>query len=400
MTVLADKTRPGIDYRINPQIRGLHPAASIQLADRAKAMAAAGQTVFDLTIGEPDFDTPQRIKDAANRALANNNTHYVNGRGLLPLRHRIAGKLRDENAIACGAENILVTPGAKAAIYVAARTLLAEGDEAIVLDPSWVSYESIIQASGGVTRKVELPFADNHRITSERLEQAASARSRLLIVNTPNNPTGRMLTGDEVEAIADFALRHDLCVIADEVYEKIAFDGRKHLSLGSIERIADRVITVNGFSKSAAMTGWRVGYLCAHARLVERIYMLYQHMATCISGFSQEAALVALDCADEIDAMRAAYERRRDIFVQALDAIPGVTCRAPEGAFYAWACFDLPVMTSAEICEFLLEKAQVASVPGEAYGLGGEQCVRFSLATSEDVLKQAVARISEAMLNR
>lgn len=398
MNVVPKMTRPSIAYKINSHIDALQPAASIQLAERAKAMAAAGETIFDLTIGEPDFDTPQRVKDAAARALAGNNTHYVNGRGLLPLRERIARKLREENGIACGAQNILVTPGAKSAIYIAVRTLLSEGDEAIVLDPSWVSYESIIQASGGVTRKVELPFEDHHRITAARLESAVSARSRLLIVNTPNNPTGRMLTPEEAEVIADFALRHDLCVIADEVYEKITFDGLSHISLGAIERIADRVITVNGLSKSAAMTGWRVGYLSAHAKLVDRIYMLYQHMATCISGFSQDAATVALDCGDEIETMRAAYERRRDVFVQALDAIPGVTCRAPEGAFYAWASFDLPDMTSAQICDFLLGEAQVASVPGEAYGLGGEQCVRFSLATSEDVLAQAAARIAAAML--
>ena len=229
-------------YKFNPYIDALAPAASIQLAEKAKTLAAAGQTIFDLTIGEPDFDTPASIKEAAIRAIARNNTHYVNGRGILPLRERIATKLREENGIACANENILVTPGAKSAIYVAVRTLIGAGDEAIVLDPSCVSYASIIQASGGIVRSVELPYDDGHRITLTKLEATRSDRCRLLIVNSPNNPTGRMLDSGEAQAIADFASRHNVYVVADEIYEKIAFDGRPHISLGAIPQIADRVI--------------------------------------------------------------------------------------------------------------------------------------------------------------
>lgn len=384
-------------YMFNPCVDALAPAASIQLAEKAKTLAAAGQTIFDLTIGEPDFDTPASIKEAAIRAIARNNTHYVNGRGILPLRERIAAKLHEENGIACAPENVLVTPGAKSAIYVAVRTLIGAGDEAIVLDPSWVSYASIIQASGGIVRSVELPYDDGHRITLTKLEAARSDRCRLLIVNSPNNPTGRMLNSGEAQAIAEFASRHKLYVVADEIYEKIAFDGRLHISLGAIPEIADRVITVNGLSKSAAMTGWRVGYLCADAELVDKMYMLYQHMLTCISGFTQEAAVVAFDCTGEIEAMRAAYEGRRNLFVESLQNVPGVVCRVPEGTFYSWAYFDHPTMTSAQICDFLLEEARVASVPGEAYGLGGAHCVRFSLATSEDLLQEAAERIGVAV---
>ena len=211
-------------YKFNPYIDALAPAASIQLAEKAKTLAAAGQTIFDLTIGEPDFDTPASIKEAAIRAIARNNTHYVNGRGILPLRERIATKLREENGIACANENILVTPGAKSAIYVAVRKLIGAGDEAIVLDPSCVSYASIIQASGGIVHSVELPYDDGHRITLTKLEATRSDRCRLLIVNSPNNPTGRMLDSGEAQAIADFASRHNVYVVADEIYEKIAFD--------------------------------------------------------------------------------------------------------------------------------------------------------------------------------
>lgn len=397
---ISNMTSPGQLYALNPAIAALTPAASMQLSEKVKALIANGHNVVDLTIGEPDFETPMAVKQAAIKAIGRNNTHYVNGRGLPQLRARIARKLREDNGIACDAENILVTPGAKFAIYVAVRTLMAAGDEAIVLDPSWVSYGSILQAAGATTRALELSYEDGYRITAAGLESMRSERTRLLIVNSPNNPTGRVLTRDEAEAIAAFVLRHDLCVIADEIYEKIVFDGRPHISLGAMAEIADRVITINGLSKSAAMTGWRIGYLCANAGLVDRIYMLYQHVATCISGFAQEAALVALDCVDEVTAMRAAYEFRRDLFVERLQQVPGVVCRAPQGAFYAWVGFDLPGMSSAEICEYLLDNARVASVPGEAYGLGGANCVRFSLAASEDQLREAARRITDAMYKR
>lgn len=394
---MQELTTPSRTFSLNPQIDEIEPSLSIHLAERAKAIAASGRRICDLTIGEPDFDTPTIVKEAAVTAIRANNTHYVNGRGIPALRERIAQKLCDENQIPCKAQNILVTPGAKSAIYISVRTLLAPGDEAIVLDPSWVSYAPIVQAAGGVVRRVCLPYEDGHRITMHSLESALTSKSRLLIVNSPNNPTGRVLTEEEAQIIARFVSRNNLFVIADEIYEKIIFDCRPHISLGAMPEIADCVVTVNGLSKSVAMTGWRIGYLHGNRELVDKVYMLYQHMLTCISGFAQEAAIAAFDCHSEIEMMRLAFETRRNSFVSLLNQIPGIACRRPEGAFYAWARVGGHNMGSIAFCEFLLERAGVAAVPGIAYGTECEECVRFSLACSDAILDEAADRIATAL---
>jgi len=267
----------------------------------------------------------------------------------------------------------------------------------IILDPAWVSYESIVQAASGVAVHASLDFAQGYAITEQVLEQCVSSRSRVLIVNSPNNPTGRVMTGQEARTIADFALRHDLMIVADEIYEKLLFDGHKHISLGSMPEIADRVVTVNGLSKCVAMTGWRLGYLTAAQEVVDRIYLFYQHVFTCLAEFVQEAALRAFDCHSEIEQMRLSYQARRDRFVGALQAIPGLRCIVPEGAFYAWAWVDYQGMDANEMATFLLEKAHVVVVPGGAYGENGKQCIRMCFAAAQEELDKATARIAAVL---
>ena len=362
-------------------------------------MRAAGKHVITLAAGEPDFDTPDRARNAGIRAISEGHTHYTESRGIRPLRESVAQMLWEDRGIACSAENILMAPGGKYAIYETVRTLIdpGEGQEVMILNPGWVSYAPIVSAAGGVPVGVELDFEENYHITREALEKAVSPRTRLLIINYPNNPTGCVLSLEEAGYIADFAVEHDLLILSDEVYSTIVYDGAESISPASITRAADRVITVNGFSKSAAMTGWRLGYICGPKEVVDTIQKLNQHTISCLSDFSMEAALEALQCKDAMAAMVESYRRRRDFFVAGLNAIPGVTCHLPKGTFYAWTKVELAGKNSREIAEYLLEEAGVATVPGDAYGLGGACCIRMSFASAEDDLREALRRMDAAI---
>ena len=384
--------------QFNRNITGLTPSASIEFMAKAKALQAQGLDVINLAGGEPDFDTPAPIIEEACRQMRSGFTHYTVGQGLPELRARIARKLLEENAAPYDADEIIVTPGGKNAIYLAISTLLNPGDEVLYLDPAWVSYVPMIEAAGGKAVPVVLRYETGYRIESAALEAAVTARTKLLIVNYPNNPTGKVLTRPEAEILEQFLLNHpDVILLSDEIYERIVFDGNTTVSPASFPSIRDRVITVNGFSKSVAMTGWRLGYLAAPRPIARQIYKLYQHSITCVSGFIQKAAVVALDCTAEIEAMRASYAHRRELFFAALNAIDGVEAIAPEGAFYAWVRIEKKDMDSFALCNYLLEEAMVVGVPGESYGSGGEKCVRFSFATALEDLLEAAQRIKTAL---
>ena len=388
-----------MQYLFSKAVRAIQPSTSLVISEKAKAMRAAGADIITLATGEPDFDTPDRARMAGIRAIAEGRTHYTESRGIAPLRRAIAKMLRETRGIDCATENILMAPGGKFAIYETVRTLIdsGEGQEVMILNPGWVSYAPIVVAAGGVPVSVELSFEDNCRVTREALERAVSPSTRLLILNYPNNPTGCVLTPEEAECVADFILDHNLLALSDEVYSAIVYDGAENVSLASIPRAADHVITVNGFSKSAAMTGWRLGYLCAPKEIVDMVQMLNQHTISCLSDISMEAALASLECVDEMAAMLDSYRRRRDFFVPGLNEIPGVTCHMPKGAFYAWAKVDLAGRDSYQIAEYLLDEAKVAVVPGDAYGLGGKGCIRMSFATAEDSLREALRRMDAAI---
>lgn len=317
---------------MNHRIESMKPSASMVLMARAKQMQKTDPTVIGLAGGEPDFATPDRISMAAIRSLSEGYTHYVVGPGLPELRAAIAKKLREENGLEYDENCILVTPGGKNAIYLAVQAILNEGDEVLVLDPAWVSYEPIVQAAGGVTVKVKLDYQQDYRITAEALEAACTDKTRLLIINYPNNPTGRILHKDEADILEAFMLRHpDVYMLSDEVYEKLVYDGVKSISMGSYPSIRDRVATMNGFSKSVAMTGWRMGYLAAPKVIFDAAYKLYQHSLSCMSGFLQKGAVEAFHCEYETEQMRQTYAYRRDLFTGALNRIPGVRCLKPEG---------------------------------------------------------------------
>ncbi len=388
----------------NEKISAVEPSRSVTLLAQAKKMQQTDPEILNLTGGEPDFPTPKPICDEVNRQLRAGNTHYSDSRGNEDLRIRLAQKLTEENHAPFTKDQILVTPGAKMAVYLAVRALLNPGDEVIWLAPGWVSYPSIVEASGGVPVAVHLHYDEGYALTREALEAAVTERTKLLILNDPNNPTGRILTESDRAELSAFLRAHpDLFLLSDEIYEKIRYDGKETVSMASFPEFFGRVIVVNGFSKCSAMTGWRVGYLaCADPDLYDVIWKLFQHSMSCTSVFLQKGALVALDCPEETEKMRHAYERRRDILVDGIRDIPKIELAAPDGAFYAWTRFDT-AMRSEELCETLLRTEKVAGVPGEAYGEEEVCCVRFSFAAPDDDLWELLPRLrhfSETVLTK
>jgi len=381
----------------NQQIENLQPSKSMSFMMKAKELQASDASIINLSGGEPDFDTPEKIIKEAQKFMNQGYTHYTIGPGLPELRDKIAEKLKYENHCHYTADEIIVTPGGKFAIYIVIRSLINPGDEVMYLEPGWVSYPAIIESSAAVPVAVRLSISEEYKITLEKLEAAYTEKTKVLIINYPNNPTGKVLTAEEAESITIFMMNHpDVFLLSDEMYERIIFNGVENISMASNKAISKRVITVNGFSKSVAMTGWRIGYLAADKALCKVIYKLYQHTVSCVSGFIQKAAIVALDCQEEIETMRKEYEKRRDIFVKALNEIPGIVCPMPEGAFYAWVNFSKGDMDAESMCNYILEEAKVVGVPGGAYGTD-ECCVRFSFASNENELKEAVKRIGNAM---
>lgn len=377
----------------NKNIEKLSGSASIELMERAEKLKKQGKDIISLAGGEPDFDTPSLITDTAVCALQEGDTHYAVGAGLLELREKIAEKLRKDNDIPCNAENIIVTPGGKFGIYLAVASLLNVGDEVLVLSPCWVSYGPIVRACGGIPVFCELDYREHYRITEEKILSCITEKTRMIIINYPNNPTGRVLSKEEAEILCKVVEKYKLFVISDEIYEKIVFDGKKNISLASYRQISDRVITINGFSKSVAMTGWRLGYTAAAREVTAVMYKLYIHTITGTSPFIQKAAIQAFSCEKEIEEMRRRYEARRNYFVREINKIEGMECTLPEGAFYAWVHFKKED-TSKKVCEQLLDRVGIIGVDGCSYGEKRQACVRFSFACSQETLEKAIARLN------
>lgn len=384
--------------KLNTQILAMAPDRSQSVIAKAKAKKN-DSAYINLSIGEPDFATPKQIVDEMYKWASQGYTHYTEGLGLPELRARIAQKLKEENNCSYSADQIVVCPGAKFAVYAAIRALVNPGDEVMFLTPVWLSYSTIIQISNGIPVPVHLNYEDDYTVTLEILEAKVSDKTRCLMVNNPNNPTGKVLTEPEYEAIKTFLLRHpDIYLLSDEIYERIVYDGCNVRSLAADPDLANRVIVINGFSKAFAMTGWRLGYMAAPAEVVELVRRLYDSTMTCVSCFLQKGALYALDCQAETEKMRQVFEQRRDLFVAGLNSIPGVECKKPEGAFYAWVRITKEgIKDSVDLEEFVLDKAHIIAMPGIAYGEDAFPCVRFSYAAATEDLKEAIERLRKAM---
>jgi aspartate aminotransferase len=348
-------------------------------------------------VGEPDFDTPEPAREALKAAVDAGHTHYVSAWGIPELREAIAHKSRTENEIACDARNVLVTP-AKQAIFYAIMGLVEKGDEVLIPDPAWVSYEPIIELAGGTPVRVPATLETDFRMTPEAIADHVTPKTKMLIANSPSNPTGGVATPDDVKGWADLARDHDFWLLSDELYEKILYDG-KHLSPASLPGMAERTLTVNGFSKAYAMTGWRMGWMLGEVSVMQHLMKLQQHSLTHPAAYSQHGAVAALTMDQApVREMVAEFRARRDLVVEAFQDIPGWHVNCPKGAFYVFAKFDHP-MSSMKMAERLLHEAGVAVTPGIEFGPLGEGHVRISYANSRENLRRGLERLRVTSAN-
>ena len=367
------------DRFLNPRIAAVPPSGIRRFFD----LAATMKDTISLGVGEPDFKTPYHIRNAAIDSLVDGETQYTGNRGLPELREEIALYLQGRYGISYNPEKqILVTIGASEAIDVALRALTAPGDEVLVPEPSYVSYSPGVVFAGGVPVGVETYEKDDFRLTPECLEKAITPRTKALILPYPNNPTGAVMSRADLEAIAEVIRKHDLFVISDEIYSELVYDGHTHVSFASVEGMYGRTLTINGFSKAFAMTGWRMGFLCAPAPLAAVMVKIHQYVIMCAPTAGQYAALEALKAGRETDyayvkEMVRTYDRRRRIMLDAYKQM-GLSCFEPRGAFYTFPCIRRTGLTSEAFAERLLREQKVACVPGTAFGESGEGYVRCS----------------------
>jgi aspartate aminotransferase len=381
------------------RLAGIELSATYAILDMVMEMRARGVSVLDMGGGEPDFDTPAHITAAATGALLRSDTHYTASRGRPQLLRAIAHKLEYENGVrADPASAIIATPSAKHALFATLMAILNPGDEIIIPSPSWVSYKSMVQLGGAVAVELPLGAASGFSITQPSLEARLTPRTRAILINTPNNPTGHVLTEAEAAMIVDFAQRNDLLIVADEIYEKIVYGAARHLSIASLPGAAARTLTINGFSKAYAMTGWRLGYVAGPPDIVAEILKVQQHTVGCAGSFVQQGGVAALTGDQRpVRAMLDSYTQRRRLIVDGLNAIPGISCHAPDGAFYVFPDIrGLGVGDSAAAASWFLRSAGVAVTPGTAFGAGGEGHVRLSFSMSPAIIGDALARIAMA----
>jgi aspartate aminotransferase len=381
-------------FHFADRVLNMQPSPTVAVSDRVRALRQQGLDVVDLGGGEPDFPTPEHVCRAAVEALAAGDTHYVASAGTPQLRQAIASKLKIDNNIEVEPGSIIVTPGAKSALLSAVLALVQQGDEVVMFDPGWVSYEPMARVAGAGVIKIRLDPAEGYRVSREVIEPHLTRNSRVIIVNTPNNPTGRMLTRTELDAVAQLAIERDLVVISDEIYEKITYDGNTHISIGSLPGMAERTLTINGFSKAYAMTGWRLGYVAGPEEFIRQVAKIHSHSVTCATSFGQAGAVAALSGPQGfIDVMVEAWDRRRHLIASGLNAVSGFHCPLPEGAFYALPDVSGTGLSGAEVARRLIDEAQVGVTSGDAFGDVTRNHIRLSFANSDQTIETALERI-------
>lgn len=377
-----------MSFEFSDRITRVEPSATLAISQLASELRADGADVVDLSVGEPDFPTPENVREAGKAAIDAGHTGYTGSNGIPELRDAIAEKLQDDG-LDYGPENLIVTPGAKQALYETFQTLVDEGEEVVLLDPAWVSYEAMAKLAGGDLTRVDLSPHEFHLEPAlDELADTITDETALVVVNSPSNPSGAVYSDAALEGLRDLAVDHDIAVIADEIYERISYE-RRPTPLASVDGMGERTVTINGFSKAYSMTGWRLGYLAAPEELVGEAGKLHSHSVSCATNFVQHAGIEALENTETaVNGMVRAFEDRRDLFVDLL-ADHGVEIRPPEGAFYMMVPVDEDDQTW---CENALEDAHVATVPGSAFGTPGY--ARFSYANSEERIREAIDRLA------
>ncbi|MEA5536409.1 pyridoxal phosphate-dependent aminotransferase [Crocosphaera sp. XPORK-15E] len=371
------------------------PSITLAIAAKAKAMKAQGIDVCSFSAGEPDFDTPQHIKDAAKLALDSGKTKYGAASGEPKLRQAIANKLRNDNNLDYSPENVIVSNGGKHSLFNLMLALIETGDEVIIPAPYWLSYPEMVKLAAGTPVIVETTAETEYKITPQQLKQAITPNTKLFVLNSPSNPTGSVYTPDEIKALAEVIIDHDLLVVSDEIYEKILYDGAEHLSIGALgEEIFKRTIISNGFAKSYSMTGWRIGYLAGPTELIKATSIIQSHSTSNVCTFAQYGAIAALeDSQDCVQEMLTAFTQRRRVMVDRIQAMSKLSCSTPMGAFYVFVDISQTGMKSLEFSDALLEAEQVAVIPGIAFG--ADNCIRLSYATDLGTIEKGMARLEK-----
>jgi aminotransferase len=375
------------------QVAQAYPRSGIR---RMFDLAAKYDDVVSLCLGEPNFDTPSHIVEAAKVALDQGLTHYTPNAGMVELRQAIADKYEREYGLKYSVNNVMITVGAMEALYLSLATIVNPGDEVIVPDPCFPSYLGQVMMLGAKVVPVPVREENVFKLKADDVEKAVTPKTKAVLLNSPSNPLGAILEKEDLEALAQVANRHNLLVISDEVYEKIMYDGRFHYSIAQIPGMKERTIVINSFSKTYAMTGWRVGYLLAGKEIVQHMPKLQEGIASCLPAFMQKAAVEALNGNQEsVCLMVNDYTRRRSILIDGLNQIPGFHCQKSPGTFYAFPNIKAFGISSQQFAEELLREARVVTVPGSAFGGMGEGYLRLSFANSDENLQEAVRRIAE-----
>ncbi|MGC9347359.1 MAG: pyridoxal phosphate-dependent aminotransferase [Anaerolineae bacterium] len=381
--------------QLSDLVSRISPSMTFAISSRAKSLKAQGFDVCDFSVGEPDFVTPSHMREAAKNALDAGKTKYTPTAGLPELRERIAAKLRSDNNLSYTADQVMVTTGGKQALFNTLMVLLNPGDEALIPAPAWVTYPEIVKIAGAIPKLIPTTEATDFKITPDQLSASIAERSRVLILNSPSNPTGAVYTAEELARLAEVIVDHDLVVVTDEIYEKLIYDGLTHTSIGSLgKEIFNRTITINGFSKAFAATGWRLGYAAGPTSVIKAATSLQSHSTSGANTFAQHGALAAFDGLQaDIVQMRIVFEQRRDLIVEELQRIPGITCDRPHGAFYAFPNIAAIGLDSMTFCERLLDEKQVATVPGIAFG--ADTNIRISYATDIATIREGLRRLRD-----
>ncbi|HEY9632113.1 MAG TPA: pyridoxal phosphate-dependent aminotransferase [Coleofasciculaceae cyanobacterium] len=381
--------------KLAARVGQVSPSLTLAIAAKAKAMKAEGIDVCSFSAGEPDFDTPDHIKAAAKKALDEGKTKYGPAAGEPRLREAIARKLREENGLCYNAENVIVTNGGKHSLFNLMLALIETGDEVIIPAPYWLSYPEMVKLVGGTPVIVSTDASTGYKITPDQLATAITPQTKLFVLNSPSNPTGMVYTPAEIKALAEVVVEKDILVVSDEIYERILYDGAEHLSIGAVgPEIFERTIISNGFAKAYSMTGWRLGYLAASVELIKAVNTVQGHSTSNVCTFAQYGAIAALeDSQDCVEEMRLAFAERRQVMLERLNAIPGLLCPKPDGAFYMFPNISKTGLKSMEFCDALLESQQVAVIPGIAFG--ADECIRLSYATDLPSIQEGMDRLDK-----
>ncbi len=382
--------------RYAPSLDRLHSEAAFEVLAKAKALERKGKRILHFEIGEPDFDTPEIVKDEAKKALDENFTHYVPSQGIIKLREAVCDYIEKTRNFRPTPEQVLIFPGVKPGIFYSMLALINEGDDVIYPDPGFPTYSSLVDYISAGDVPLKLLEKNEFRMTPDEINEKLTKKTKMIILNSPHNPTGSMLKKDEIKAIYEIAEDNNVYLLSDEVYSQMTYE-QPHYSVAEYDNASERTILIDGFSKSFAMTGWRLGYAIGPEELIKKMTVFLINSVSCTNAFIQKAGIIALKDFDSVKKMVEKFGKRRNVIVRGLNEINGFSCIMPMGAFYAFPNITETGKTSEELADYLLKKAGVAVLPGTAFGSGGEGYLRFSYASSIENIKEAIELMKKVL---